>query len=153
MYGLWDEQLVAIQLLFCCYQDFFVQDSTKRSILVWFQSSFSSTYFIRVQVRRRRSYAGKHWRSNDELISDVFLWSPTHRRSSIGRPAKIYISYIQKKNCRVKHLFRLMDNWDGWWEMRKEILALSATWLYYINIYMYACMCVGDVCVCVCVYL
>ena len=27
------------------------------------------------------------WRSRDELISDVFLWTPTHCRAKAGRPA------------------------------------------------------------------
>ena len=39
-----------------------------------------------IQVRRTR-HAGHCWRSRDELISDVFLWTPTHGRAKAGRPA------------------------------------------------------------------
>ena len=39
-----------------------------------------------IQVRRTR-HAGHSWRSWDELISDVLLWTPTKG----GRPARTYI--------------------------------------------------------------
>ena len=38
------------------------------------------------QVRRTR-HAGHYWRSRDELISDVLLWTPTYSRTKAGRPA------------------------------------------------------------------
>ena len=41
-----------------------------------------------IQVRRTR-HAGHCWRSNDELISDVLLWTPTYGRAKAGRPARI----------------------------------------------------------------
>ena len=40
-----------------------------------------------IQVRRTR-YAGHCWRSRDELISDVLLWTPAHGRAKAGRPAR-----------------------------------------------------------------
>ena len=40
-----------------------------------------------IQVRRTR-YAGHCWRSRDELISDVLLWTPTYGRAKAGRPAR-----------------------------------------------------------------
>ena len=39
-----------------------------------------------IQVRRAR-HAGHCWRSRDELIRDVLLWTPTHGRAKAGRPA------------------------------------------------------------------
>ena len=36
-----------------------------------------------IQVRRTR-HAGHCWRSRDELISDVFLWTPTYGRTKAG---------------------------------------------------------------------
>ena len=39
-----------------------------------------------IQVRRTR-HAGHCWRSRDELISDVLLWTPTCGRAKAGRPA------------------------------------------------------------------
>ena len=46
-----------------------------------------------IQVRRTR-HAGHCWRSRDELIRDVLLWTPTHGRAKAGRPARIYIQQI-----------------------------------------------------------
>ena len=43
-----------------------------------------------IQVRRIR-HAGRCWRSRDELISDVLLWTPTYGRARAGRPARTYI--------------------------------------------------------------
>ena len=43
-----------------------------------------------IQVRRTR-HAGHCWRSRDELISDVLLWTPTHGHAKAGRPARTYI--------------------------------------------------------------
>ena len=41
-----------------------------------------------IQVRRTR-HAGHCWRSKDELISDVLLWTPAY-----GRPAQTYIKQL-----------------------------------------------------------
>ena len=41
-----------------------------------------------IQVRRARQ-TGHCWRSRDELISDVLLWTPTH-----GRAARTYIQHL-----------------------------------------------------------
>ena len=43
-----------------------------------------------IQVRRTR-HAGHSWRSKDELISDVLLWTPAYGRAKAGRPARTYI--------------------------------------------------------------
>ena len=46
-----------------------------------------------IQVRRTR-HTGHCWRSRDELISDVLLWTPTHGRAKAGRPARTYIQQL-----------------------------------------------------------
>ena len=43
-----------------------------------------------IRVRRTR-HAGHCWRSRDELISDVLLWTPTYGRAKAVRPARTYI--------------------------------------------------------------
>ena len=43
-----------------------------------------------IQVRRTR-HTGYCWKSRDELISDVLLWTPTYRRAKAWWPARIYI--------------------------------------------------------------
>ena len=42
-----------------------------------------------IQARRTR-YAGHCWRSKDELISDVLLWTPAYSQAKAGRPARTY---------------------------------------------------------------
>ena len=48
-----------------------------------------------IQVRRTR-HAGHCWRSRDELIRNVVLWTPTHGRAKAGRPARTYIQQLCK---------------------------------------------------------
>ena len=42
-----------------------------------------------IKVRRTR-HVGHCWRSRDELISDVLLWTPSHGRAKAGRPAALW---------------------------------------------------------------
>ena len=46
-----------------------------------------------IQVRRTRP-AGHCWRSRDELISDVLLWTHTYGQAKAGRPARTYIQQL-----------------------------------------------------------
>ena len=46
-----------------------------------------------IQVRRTR-YAGHCWKSRDELISDILLWTLTYGRAKAGRPARTYIQQL-----------------------------------------------------------
>ena len=48
---------------------------------------------ITIQVRRTR-HAGYCWRSKDELISDVLLWTPAYGQAKAGRPARTYIQQL-----------------------------------------------------------
>ena len=50
-------------------------------------------YHENIQVRRTR-HAGHCWRSRDELIRDVLLWTPTHGHAKAGRPARTYIQQL-----------------------------------------------------------
>ena len=55
-----------------------------------------------IQVRRTR-HAGHCWRSRDELISDVLLWTPTYGRAKAGRPARTYIQQLcEDTECSLK---------------------------------------------------
>ena len=46
-----------------------------------------------IQVRRTR-HAEHWWRSKDELISDVLLWTPTYGQAKAGRPARTHIQQL-----------------------------------------------------------
>ena len=54
-----------------------------------------------IQVTRTR-HAGHCWRSRDELISDVLLWTPTYGRAKAGRPARTYSSYVRIRDVAQK---------------------------------------------------
>ena len=45
---------------------------------------------------RRNKHAGYCWRSRDELINDVLLWTPSHGRAKAGWPARTYIQQLCK---------------------------------------------------------
>ena len=48
-------------------------------------------------------HAGHCWRSRDELISDVLLWTPTYGRAKAGRPARTYIQNLcEDTGCSSK---------------------------------------------------
>ena len=46
-----------------------------------------------IKIRQTR-HAGHCWRSRNELISDVLLWTPSHGRAKAGRPARTYIQQL-----------------------------------------------------------
>ena len=53
-----------------------------------------------IQVRRT-GHAGLCWRSRNELISDVLLWTSTYGRAKAGRPARTYSSYVRIRDVAL----------------------------------------------------
>ena len=78
-----------------------------------------------IQVRQTR-HAGHCWRSKDELISDVLLWTPTHGCARVGRPARTYIQQLcEDTGCNPEDLLEAMnDRRNG--ERRSGISAQAA---------------------------
>ena len=84
-----------------------------------------------IQVRRAR-HAGHCWRSRDELISDVLLWTPTHGRVKAGRPARTYIQQLcEDTGCCPEDLPRAMNDREEWRERVRDIRATSARWWWW----------------------
>ena len=80
-----------------------------------------------IQVRRTR-HAGYCWRSRDELIRDVLLWTPTHGRAKAGRPARTYIQQrCEDTGCCPEDLPRAMNDREEWRERVRDIRATSST--------------------------
>ena len=46
-----------------------------------------------IQARRTR-HAGHCWRSKDEIVGDVLLWTPSYGQSKAGRQARTYIQQL-----------------------------------------------------------
>ena len=84
-----------------------------------------------IQVRRTR-HAGHCWRSRDELISDVLLWTPTHGRAKAGRPARTYIQQLcEDTGCCPEDLPEAMNDREKWRERVRDIRATSTTWWWW----------------------
>ena len=67
-----------------------------------------------IQVRWTR-HAGHCWRSRDELIRVVFLWTPTHGRAKVGRPARTYIQQLcEDTGCCPEDLPRAINDREEW---------------------------------------
>ena len=84
-----------------------------------------------IQVRQTR-HAGHCWRSKDELIRDVLLWTPTHGRAKAGRPARTYIQQLcEDTGCCPEDLLRAMNDREEWRERVRDIRATNATWWWW----------------------
>ena len=80
-----------------------------------------------IQVRRTR-HTGHCWRSRDELISDVLLWTPTYGRAKAGRPARTYIQQLcEDTGCSPEDLPEAMNDREKWRERIRDIRASGTT--------------------------
>ena len=84
-----------------------------------------------VQVRRTR-HAGHCWRSRNELIGDVLLWTPTYDRAKAGRPARTYIQQLcEDTGCSPEDLLEAMNDREKWRERVRDIRASGTTWWWW----------------------
>ena len=89
-----------------------------------------------IQVRRTR-HAGHCWRSRDEPIRDVLLWTPTHGRAKAGRPAWTYIQQLcEDTGCCPEDLPEAMNNREKCRERVRDIRTTSTTWWWWWYIVM-----------------
>ena len=81
-----------------------------------------------IQVRQTR-HAGYCWRSKDELISDVLLWTPANGQAKAGRPAWTYIQQVcEDTGPSTEDLLEAINDREKWWERVKVIRASGTTW-------------------------
>ena len=79
-----------------------------------------------IQVRRTR-HAGHCWRSRDELISDVLLWTSSYGQSKAGRPARTYIQQLcDDTGCNPEDQPEAMNDRETWRESVSGISVLAA---------------------------
>ena len=80
-----------------------------------------------IQVRRTK-HAEHCWRSKNELISDVLLWTPTYGRAKAGRPARTYIQQLcEDTGCSPEDLPEAMNDSEKWRERVRDIRASGTT--------------------------
>ena len=69
------------------------------------------------------------WKSKDELMSDVLLWTLIHGPTSISKPARTDIHQLSTDTgCRQDDLSGAMDDRKRWWERVKELCAVCVAW-------------------------
>ena len=84
-----------------------------------------------IQARRTR-HAGHCWRSKDELISDVLLWTPAYGQAKAGRPARTYIRQLcEDTGCSPEDLPEAMNDREKWRERVRDIRASGTTWWWW----------------------
>ena len=85
--------------------------------------SYLPTITKTIQIRWTR-HAGHCWRSRDELISDILLWTPSHGRAKAGRPAQTYIQQLcEDTGCSPEDLPKAMNDRERW---RKRVRGIHA---------------------------
>ena len=84
-----------------------------------------------IQIRRTR-HAGHCWKSRDELISDVLLWTPTYGRAKAGRPARPYIQQLcEDTGCSPEDRPEAINDREKWRERVRDIRASDTTWWWW----------------------
>ena len=84
-----------------------------------------------IQVKRTR-HVGHCWRSKDELISHVLLWTPTYGCAKAGRPARTYIQQLcEDTGCNPEDLPGAMNDREKWRERVRDIRAGGMTWWWW----------------------
>ena len=84
-----------------------------------------------IQVRRTRN-AEHWWRSRDELISNVLLWTPTYGRAKAGLPAQRYIQQLCKDTgCSPEDLPETMNDREKRRERVRAIRASGTIWWWW----------------------
>ena len=98
----------------------------------WVGASHVSTYTEKLWYKETDCLWMSCWRSRDELIRDVLLWTPAHGCAKAGRPARTYIQQLcEDTGCCPEDLPRAMNDWEEWRERVRDIRATSVTWWWW----------------------
>ena len=84
-----------------------------------------------IQARQTR-HAGHCWRSKDELMSDVLVWTPAYDQAKAGRPAQTYIQQLcEDMKCSPEDLPEAMTDREKWRERVRDIRASGTAWWWW----------------------
>ena len=84
-----------------------------------------------IKIRQTR-HVGHCWKSNVTLISDVFLWTPSHSQAKAGWPAWTYIQQLWvDMECSLEDRPEVMDDREGWRERVRYIRADGTRWWWW----------------------
>ena len=91
-----------------------------------------------IQASRTR-HAGHCWRSKDEIVSYVLLWTPTYGQSKARRPARTYIQQrCDDTGCNPEDLPEAMNDRETWRERVRDIRASRTTWWRWWYVYIFS---------------
>ena len=97
------------------------QESTKQQL-------YSHLPPIMKTIKIRRTRHARHcWRSRDELINDVLLWTPSHGRAKAGWLEQLRVDM----GCSPEDLLEVMNGREGWWERVRDIRAGGTIWWWW----------------------
>ena len=109
--NVWRKSLTAITRE-CCERAILNKSSRQhptKQQLYGYQPPITKT----IKIRRIR-HARHCWRSRDELISDIYLWTPSHGQAKAGRPARTYVEQLcADKGCSPEDQPEAMDDREG----------------------------------------
>ena len=84
-----------------------------------------------IQARRTR-HTGHFWRSKDEIVSDVLLWTPAYGQSKAGWPARTFIQQLcDDTGCNPEDLPEAMNHRETWRKRVWDIHASRTTWWWW----------------------
>ena len=84
-----------------------------------------------IQARRTR-HAGHCWRSGDEIVSDVLLWTPEYGQSKAGGPARTFIQQLcDDTGYNPEDLPKAMNDRETWQERTRDIRANCTSWWWW----------------------
>ena len=72
------------------------------------------------------------WRSKDEIVSDVLLWTPAYGQSKARRPARTFIQQLcDDTGCNPEDLPKVMNDRETWRERVRDIRASRTSWRWW----------------------
>ena len=97
--------------------------------IIWPPVSHHENYPV-----RRTRHVGHCWRSRDERISDVLLWTPTYGQEKGGWPARTYIQQLcEDTGSSPEDLPEAMNDREEWRERVRDIRACGMTWWWKVK--------------------
>ena len=83
-------------------------------------------------IVRRIRHAGHCWRSRDDLISDLLLWTPTYGREKAGQPARTCIQQLcEDTGFSPEEPPEANNSREEWRERVRDIRASGTTWWWW----------------------
>ena len=116
-------------------------------VVIWVQCILRYLETIQLGINYLYSMRIGHcWRSKDELISDILLWTCTYDRAKAGRPARTYFQQLcEDMGCSHEDLPEAMNDREKWRERVWDIRAIGTWWWWWDeNIWLRSYNCVRE---------